>query len=61
MLAVDASLRQKHEQEKLALVAARIESYDVFDYSNVSDDVDKVGTWYNSVSLKGKRHERNAS
>ncbi|RWS06711.1 pleckstriny domain-containing family G member 5-like protein [Dinothrombium tinctorium] len=40
---VDATLRRRNEEEKLASIAKRIESYDVFDTSN--DEVEKVSSF----------------
>lgn len=39
-MAVDSSLRQKHEEERLAWIASRIESYDAVEAG--SDEVEKV-------------------
>ena len=40
VLSVDASLRQRHEEERLAWIASRIESYDAIDVN--SDEIEKL-------------------
>ncbi|KAI1309388.1 Pleckstrin homology domain-containing family G member 5 [Halotydeus destructor] len=50
VLAVDASLRQRHEEEKLACVVSRIESYDVID-CGLGEEIEKVGKDYCRVDF----------
>ena len=50
VLGVDATLRKRHEQDRLAWIASRIEAYDVVDI-NFGEEVEKVSHFTSRFSL----------